>query len=97
MTYQVTLEWNDDDFYQDTMNAIQRLPTPEVVAEKQAAALDGMLDTITTLGNQVKEAMDAMPNPPSELEMTFGMRLGAEKGIITKSNTNAHFVFTLKW
>jgi Trypsin-co-occurring domain 1 len=95
--YQITFEWNEDDFYQDSRNIISRLPTPEVLAEKSEVALEATLHTIQDLGERVARSMDELESPPESLELEFGIRLGAESGVFTKENRNAHFVIKLIW
>lgn len=95
--YQITFEWDDKDFYQDGFQTISRLPTPEVVAEKSEIALRAAMATIQDVGERVATTLGNMPYPPAAAELEFGIRLGAESGVITKSNTGAHFVVKLIW
>jgi hypothetical protein len=95
--YHITFEWDDDDFYQKNAASISRLPTPEVLAEKSEAALQGTLDLIYAMGQRVSQTLDQLEAPPTQCEITFGVRLGAESGVITKNNQPAHFTITLQW
>jgi len=95
--YQITFEWNDDDFYQDGMKAISRLPTPDVVAEKSEIAMRATMATIQDVGERVATTMNSMVYPPTSAEVEFGIRLGAESGVIVKNNQRAHIVVRLKW
>lgn len=94
--YQINFEWNEDDFYQSN-TGISRLPTPELVAEKSEAALQGAVDLIHDIGQRLNESLKTLEKPPSEIDLTFGLRLGAESGIITKDQRGAHLVVRLKW
>lgn len=95
--YQIVFEWNDDDFYQNNMATISRLPTPEVVAEKTEIALRASMATIQDIGERMATTMSNMPYPPQGAEINFGIRLGAESGVITKDNQTAHFLVKLIW
>ena len=96
-TYQITFEWNDEDFYQDGMQTISRLPTPDVVADKSEIAMRATMATIQDVGERVATTMSSMAYPPTSAEIEFGIRLGAESGVITKDNENAHIVVRLNW
>lgn len=95
--YHIFFEWDDEDFYQKNATSISRLPTPEVLAEKSEAALQGTLELIYNLGQQLDHTLQHMEHPPSQCDLTFGVRLGADSGVITKSNHPAHFTVTLHW
>jgi hypothetical protein len=95
--YLITFEWDDKDFYQDSPGVISRLPTPQVVAEKSEIALRATMATIQDIGERVATTMQNMDYPPSGVEVEFGIRLGAESGVLTKDNEHAHFVIKLLW
>ncbi len=95
--YRITLEWNDDDFYQDTMQSISRLPTPEVIDEKNEQALDASMACIREMGERLNAAMLDADTHLMQADIEFGIRLGAESGVLTKDNANAHFIVTLVW
>lgn len=95
--YQITLEWDYKDFYQETLNTISRLPTPDVIAEKSETALRATMAMIQDIGERVATTMQHMDYPPTGAEIEFGIRLDAESGVLTKDNTNAHFVVKLLW
>lgn len=95
--YQITFEWDEADFYQEGMQTISRLPTPDVVAEKSETAMRATMAAIQDVGERVATTMSSMPYPPSSAEVEFGIRLGAESGVITKNNETAHIVVRLTW
>ena len=97
LTYRINFEWNEEDFFQDQMQTISRLPTPEVIAEKSEIALRATMATIQDIGERIATTMNSMSYPPGGVELEFGIRLGAETGVITKDNENAHFVIKLVW
>jgi hypothetical protein len=96
-SYQITFEWNDSDFYQDGTQTISRLPTPDVVAEKSETAMRATMAAIQDVGERVATTMNSMVYPPTSVEIEFGIRLGAESGVITKNNEEAHIVVRLIW
>jgi len=95
--YQITLEWNEDDFYQDLPTAISRLPTPDVLAAKTESALRATMAAIQDLGERTATTMQSMSYPPEQVELEFGLRLGAEAGVFTKGEGDAHFRVKLVW
>src|SRR5688572_6175738 len=96
-TYQITFEWNDNDYYQDGVTKISRLPTPEVLAEKSEAAMRAALSTIQDIAERIATTMDRIKIPPDEVTLSFGIRLGEETGVITKGGEDAHFNVKLVW
>ena len=95
--YRISLEWNDEDFYQDSSQGISRLPTPEVVAEKKEQAMAGAMQTIHEIGEQLVETLRKMSVQPSNAKLEFGLKLGADSGVITKGTEKAHFIVRLEW
>lgn len=95
--YQITFEWDDEDFYQDSYQTLSRLPTPDVLAEKSEIALQASLQTVQEIGQRFAERLRESDHPPKVAELEFGIRLGANAGIITKDNSQAHFVIKLVW
>ncbi|MFP4323401.1 MAG: CU044_2847 family protein [Anaerolineales bacterium] len=97
LPYRITLEWDDDDFYQDTMHGISRLPTPDVIAEKTENALQATMLCIRDMGERLNMTLQATDAQLAQAEIEFGIRLGAENGVLTKSNEAAHFIIKLVW
>ena len=95
--YRINFEWNDEDFFQNNMQTISRLPTPEVIAEKSEIAMRATMATIQDIGERIATTMNSMTYAPGSVELEFGIRLGAETGVITRGNENAHFVIKLTW
>jgi hypothetical protein len=52
---------------------------------------------IQDVGERVATTMSSMAYPPNGAEVEFGIRLGAESGVITKDNQTAHIVVRLRW
>lgn len=97
MPYQIVFEWDDNDFYQDGIQKLSRLPTPDVLAEKSEMALRAAMLTIQDVGERVATTMDHMSHPPESATIEFGIRLGADAGVITKGDRSAHFSVKLVW
>ena len=95
--YQITFEWSEEDFYQEGMQRLSRLPTPQVVADKSEVAMRATMAAIQDVGERVATTMNSMAYPPTSAEVEFGIRLGAEAGVITKNNSTAHIVVRLRW
>lgn len=73
------------------------LPTPAELAEKSEAALQAAMGTIKNIGERVRETIKSIPQPPTKASVEFGLKLGAEAGVIAKGAAEAHFVVTLEW
>ena len=97
MAYQIVFEWDDNDFYQDGIQQISRLPTPDVLAQKSETAIRAAMLTIQDVGERVATTMRHMSHPPKSASVEFGIRLGADAGVITKGDRTAHFSVKLVW
>lgn len=95
--YQITFEWDDNDFYQEAYQTISRLPTPDVLAEKSEIALRATMAAIQDVGERIATTMNTLSYPPEGAELEFGICLGADSGVFTKDNSRAHFVVKLIW
>ena len=69
----------------------------ETLAEKSEAAMQAALAKIKELGDKVADTVKRISDPPTETSIEFGLKLGAEAGVIAKGTGEAHFVVTLKW
>ena len=69
----------------------------EALAEKSEAALRAALEKVKEIGEQVAATVKKISDPPTEATVEFGLKLGAEAGVIAKGTGEAHFVVTLKW
>ena len=96
-TYQIVFQWSDEDFYQDNVQTLSRLPTPELLAEKSDIALQAAVDTMRAVGERIASTMEDMAHPPSDATLEFGLKLGADTGVITKGQSDAHFTVKLIW
>ena len=73
------------------------LPTPAELAEKGEAALQAAMATIKDIGERMVETVKSIPQPPTKASVEFGLKLGADAGVIAKGSAEAHFVVTLEW
>lgn len=96
-TYKIVFEWDGEDFYQEGIEKISRVPTLEFKAERSEAALRAVMKTIQDVGERVATTMHTMPHAPRSGSVEFGIRLGTEVGYITKGHEDAHFVVKLVW
>ena len=72
--------------------------SPGDIAEKSKEALDSAMNTVHHMARRVVGTIDALADPPSVLEVSFGLKLGAETGaIIAKAGIEATINVTLKW
>ncbi|NJL92267.1 MAG: hypothetical protein HC915_00355 [Anaerolineae bacterium] len=96
-SYTFSFEWDENDYYQDNVQTLSRLPTPDVVAEKSEKAFQAALDALQAIGSHLAHSLNQLDTPPHQAELEFGMRLGADVGVITKGMNEAHFKFRLVW
>ncbi|MEK7324274.1 MAG: CU044_2847 family protein [Chloroflexota bacterium] len=69
----------------------------EALAEKSEAAIRAALEKVKDIGEQVAATVKKISEPPTEATVEFGLKLGAEAGVIAEGTGEAHFVVTLKW
>ena len=92
--YLITLELDEYGVHEATRGAAQ---ATLALAEKSQVAIDAAMDKIKELGARIAETMRQMPEPPSTASVEFGLKLGADVGVIAKGTGEAHFVVTLEW
>lgn len=95
--YKIIFEWGDDDFYQEGVEKISRVPTLEFKEERSEVALRAAMKVIQDVGERVATVMYDMEHAPRSGSIEFGIRLGADVGYITKGHEDAHFVVKLVW
>ncbi len=72
--------------------------TPGDMVEKSKEALDSAMNTVHHMARRVVGTIEALADPPSVLEVSFGLKLNAETGaIIAKAGMEATINVTLKW
>jgi hypothetical protein len=96
-TYKIVFEWNSEDFHQEGIEKISRVPTIELKEERSEVALRAVMKTIQDVGERVATTMYDMTHAPRSGSVEFGIRLGADVGYITKGHEDAHFVVKLVW
>jgi len=70
---------------------------PDLI-EKSARALDSAMNTIHHMARRVKSTIENLIDPPSEVEVAFGLKLEGEAGaIIAKAGAQATLDVKLKW
>lgn len=68
------------------------------VANLAAATLRGALKPLGPLLQEVHDAATAVPDPPSELSVTFGVQVGQDLKLgIVGGNGQAHLTVTASW
>lgn len=68
------------------------------VANLAAGALRGALKPLGPLLQEVHDAASAVPNPPSELSVTFGVQVGQDLKLgIVGGNGQAHLTVSASW
>ncbi|WP_217212236.1 CU044_2847 family protein [Streptomyces sp. AC550_RSS872] len=68
------------------------------VASLAAATLRGALKPLGPLLREVHDVASAVPDPPSELSVTFGLQVGQDlKFGIVGGNGQAHLTVTASW
>ncbi len=96
-TYKIVFEWGSEDFNQEGIEKISRVPTLEFKEERSEVALRAVMQTIQDVGERVATVMYDMQHAPRSGSIEFGIRLGADVGYITKGHEDAHFVVKLVW
>jgi hypothetical protein len=70
----------------------------EDTAERAAKAIDSAMNTIHGMARRVRETVDALTNPPSQVEVEFGLKLDAEAGaFIARAGVEAAINVKLTW
>jgi len=70
----------------------------EAVAAVAAGALRGTLRPLGSLVQEVHDAMSAVPTPPTEITVTFGVQLSQDLKLgIVNGNGQAHLTVTATW
>jgi hypothetical protein len=71
---------------------------PTELATRSVQALGQAMGTIQTLANRTTETIKKMPQPPSEFELEFGIKIDAEAGaIVSKVSTEGNLKIKLVW
>jgi len=72
--------------------------TPADLAAKSSEAIDDAMGTISEMSRRFKDTVEQMPARPSQVEITFGIKLTAEVGaIISKVGGEAALEVRLLW
>ena len=77
--------------------SLSRAKAAEALAEKNEEAIQAALEKIRELGEKVAATVKKISDPPTAATVEFGLKLGAEAGVIARGTGEAHFVVTLKW
>lgn len=68
------------------------------LAAKSAQGLGQAMGTIQALANRTTAAIDQLPQPPTEFELAFGLKIDAEAGVlVVKSEGESHLRVKLVW
>jgi hypothetical protein len=71
---------------------------PAEVVKKSAEALDSAMNTIHSMARRVVATVEALADPPSQVEVEFGLKLTADAGaIIAKAGTESTIGVKLSW
>ena len=83
----------------ETKPGIQKVAlTPEDILGKSAQALDSAMNTIHHMARRVTATISNLAERPSEVEVTFGIKLNMETGaIIAKVGGEGSINVKLKW
>jgi len=88
------------DFGEDPTGAISKgvLSTADDLAEKSAQAMDKAMETVQAMAHRVVEAAKGVAEPPSKVEITFGIKFDAAVGaMVAKAGAEASINVTLTW
>src|SRR5262245_5287606 len=69
-------------------------------ATQAVSALEASLDSIRSLAASMMSRLhEDLPNPPQEVELTFGIKASAEMNalVVAKAGGEANFTVKLKW
>ena len=101
MTEPILIEFNSGEGVQPVSLRGFLARTPEQLAElaaKSEHALDSAMNTIKSMAERVNNTIDAITDPPKDIEVTFGLKLDAEAGAyIAKSGVEASFQVKMVW
>lgn len=68
------------------------------IAKKSADALDRAMNTVHHMARRLHATIDALVEPPSEVEAAFGLKFDAESGVlIAKAGLEASINVKLTW
>ncbi|MEO1300497.1 MAG: CU044_2847 family protein [Cyanobacteria bacterium J06636_16] len=71
---------------------------PQELATKSAQALGQAMGTIQALANRTTETLAKLPNPPTNFELEFSLKMDAEAGaIVSKSAGDGNLRIKLTW
>ncbi|MEU9066084.1 CU044_2847 family protein [Streptomyces sp. NPDC048109] len=89
---------SDDDLPEGMGRAVPVARGTGTVARFAAGALRGALSPLGPLIQEVHDAATAVPDPPTELSVTFGVQVGQDLklGIVGGTGT-AHLTVTASW
>jgi hypothetical protein len=89
---------SDDDLPEGMGRAVPVARGTGTVARFAAGALRGALSPLGPLLQEVHDAATAVPDPPTELSVTFGVQVGQDLklGIVGGTGT-AHLTVTASW
>jgi hypothetical protein len=72
--------------------------TPADLAAKSSEVIDDAMGTINEMSERFRHAVDRMPVRPSQIELSFGIKLSAEVGaIVSKVGGEAALGVRLVW
>ncbi|NER80975.1 MAG: hypothetical protein F6K42_15685 [Leptolyngbya sp. SIO1D8] len=71
---------------------------PQELATKSAQALGQAMGTIQALANRTTETLSKLPQPPTNFELAFSIKMDAEAGaIVSKSAGEGNLQVKLVW
>ena len=71
---------------------------PPNIAEKSAQVLSSAMNAIHNMAQRVKGTIDALPDRPDTVEVSFGLKLDAEAGaLVARAGTEASINVKLSW
>jgi hypothetical protein len=72
--------------------------TPAVVVQKSAEALDSAMNAIHSMARRVAATVDALSDPPGQVEVEFGLKLTADAGaLIARAGSECTINVKLSW
>jgi hypothetical protein len=72
--------------------------SPQDLANKSAQAIDNAMATIREMSRKTKEGLDQLVDRPTEVQVTFGVKLTGEAGaIISKVGAEAALQVQVTW
>jgi hypothetical protein len=71
---------------------------PDKIVDQSRKAIEKALSSIHNMADRVAATIESLAKPPSEVEVSFGIKFDAESGaIIAKAGIEASVNVTLKW